>query len=142
MTTQQWPNRKGRFEELSHAECLELLGAKRVGRVAMCGADVPQVFPVNYTMRHGCILFRTAPQTQMAILLRDSSAAAFQVDEIDDYLQCGWSVLLSGRASHVTEPGEPIVEGMDQPEPWANGLRTLLIRIDPEKITGRRVHPT
>jgi uncharacterized protein len=141
MTTQQWPNRRGRFEELSQAECVELLGAKRVGRVAMCGTDGPLVFPVNYAIHHDRILFRTAANTQMANVLQDARAA-FEVDEIDDFLQCGWSVLATGRASHVIDPGGIMVDDMDEPEPWANGLRTLLIRITPEKITGRRVYPT
>jgi uncharacterized protein len=142
MTSQQWPNHRGRFEELSRAECDELLGAKRVGRVGMCGPDGPLIFPVNYTIHHHSILFRTAPNTQIATVLQDSRRAAFEVDEIDDFLQCGWSVLATGHASHVIDPNGLIVDDVDEPEPWANGLRTLLIRIDPEKITGRRVYPT
>ncbi len=141
MATQQWPSHRGRFEELSEAECVELLGAKRVGRVAMCGADGPLVFPVNYIIHHESILFHTAPNTQIATVLEDARAA-FEVDEIDDFLQCGCSVLATGRASHVIDPDGLMVDDVDEPEPWANGLRTLLIRIDPEKITGRRVYPT
>ena len=131
----------GPFEELTPTECLNLLHAKNIGRVAMCGPTGPQVFPVNYTMHDGCVLFRTAPYTLMARQLRDDRAA-FEVDDIDDYLKCGWSVLVVGDAAHVEELPEEIAAGhAEGPEPWIGDDRPLYIRIRPIGITGRRVHP-
>jgi nitroimidazol reductase NimA-like FMN-containing flavoprotein (pyridoxamine 5'-phosphate oxidase superfamily) len=140
MTAPPTPSRRGRFEELAFAECMELLSGKQVGRVAMCGPDGPLVFPVNYTVHDGGILFRTAAYTQMAQLL-DVARAAFEVDEIDDFLQCGWSVLALGQAHYVDDPGDLPGHWENRPEPWASGVRKLFIRIDPVKVTGRRVHP-
>jgi hypothetical protein len=50
----------------------------------------------------------------------------------------GWSVLIQGPAHHVTGP-----EREDAfracVEPWAPGIRELLVRIVPSRITGRRI---
>jgi Pyridoxamine 5'-phosphate oxidase len=40
----------GRLVELSRDECLELLGAMSVGRIAFTTDDGPRVLPVNYIL--------------------------------------------------------------------------------------------
>ena len=64
------------------------------------------------------------------------------VDEFDDVLQAGWSVLASGRAEPV-EDADLLSElwGPGRPEPWADGSRSLFIGVRPEHVTGHRVHP-
>jgi len=95
----------GRFEELSRDECVRLLGDKSVGRIAFCGPDGPRVYPVNYAWRDGSVIFRTAAYNSLAATLRDA-AAAFEVDDIDEFLESGWSVLAVGRARAVEDPDE------------------------------------
>ena len=133
----------GRFEHLSRSECLELLEAKQVGRVAYCVATGPVVLPVNYTVRDESIVFRTAAGGTLARSMKDQPAS-FQVDEIDDFLQAGWSVLVSGTAHWVvdTEDLSDLWWDRHQPEPWAPGERNAFVRIVPSTITGRRVHPS
>lgn len=130
----------GRLQELERSECLELLASKQVGRVAWCGGSGPQVLPVNYTVVDCGILFRTSPYSQIEKSLYETRAA-FQVDEIDDFLEAGWSVLVVGSPSYVSDPSDTPQNLKDRPEPWAPGVRNLYIRIEPESITGRRVHP-
>lgn len=130
----------GRLEELSVSECLELLAAKRVGRIAVSPSTGPQIFPVNFVFHHGNILFRTAPDGRLAGLV-DETAVAFEADEIDDFLECGWSVLVAGRAHLVSDPLDIPRSWADRPQPWAEGTRTLYVRIEPNEVTGRRVHP-
>jgi uncharacterized protein len=85
-------------------------------------------------------LFRVAPYSRLAGLL-DETLVAFEVDEIDDFLECGWSVLVVGRAHLVADlTGLPHMWA-ERPHPWASGGRDLYIRIDPTNITGRRVLP-
>ncbi|MBA2559180.1 MAG: pyridoxamine 5'-phosphate oxidase family protein [Propionibacteriales bacterium] len=134
------PQARGRFEELESDECIELLSAKHVGRVAFCRASGPQVFPVNYVLWEDSVLFRIAPDTQLARHLADARVA-FQVDEIDDFLQCGWSVLVVGQAHHIPDPDGFPANRLERPEPWASGARTQFVRIDREDISGRRVQP-
>jgi nitroimidazol reductase NimA-like FMN-containing flavoprotein (pyridoxamine 5'-phosphate oxidase superfamily) len=133
----------GHFEHLEPAECLELLGAKKVGRVAYCDAQTPGVLPVNYALRDQSIVFRTAAGSRLARHMKDTRVA-FQVDEIDDFLQAGWSVLVVGVAHWVTDAEEIADLWWDQhqPQPWADGERNAFVRIVPSAITGRRVYPT
>ena len=48
------------MEELDEKECLRLIGAGGIGRIAYVGRFGPAVLPVNYKLRGGAIVFRTA----------------------------------------------------------------------------------
>ena len=99
----------------------------------------PVVLPVNYVVYEGGVLFRTSPHNSIARHVRGSKAA-FEVDEIDDFTQSGWSVLLSGTAELVED-----VHGLpseSRPVPWAEGTRSLHVRVRPRSITGRRLFPS
>ncbi|MFY9916095.1 MAG: pyridoxamine 5'-phosphate oxidase family protein [Nocardioidaceae bacterium] len=132
----------GRIEELGRTECVELLRAKSVGRVGFVGPDGPLVLPVNYVMDGETVLFRTSPYNVMGSALR-KAPAAFEVDDLDDYLQSGWSVLVQGSAGFVVDDEEAEIthERLTRPEPWAAGTRTLYIRVTAQTISGRRLHP-
>jgi uncharacterized protein len=129
----------GTFQELPPEECRELLTIKSVGRVGFDGPDGPQVLPVNYVFHRRSIFFRTAAGSALAAAMRDRRVA-FEIDEIDDFLQGGWSVLIVGDADLV-EDEDLIVElwGDQGPKPWAPGVRTLFVQIQPIRVTGRRV---
>src|SRR6266540_3144740 len=126
------------FQHLPPEECRELLAAKSVGRVAFNG---PQVLPVNYVVHRRSIFFRTAAGSALANAMRNSRVA-FEIDDIDEFLQSGWSVVAVGDADLVDDP-DLLVElwGDQGPKPWAVGLRTQFVRIGPIRLTGRRVLP-
>jgi len=48
----------GRLVDLSRDECLELLGAMSVGRIAYTTDDGPRVLPVNYVLEGESVVFR------------------------------------------------------------------------------------
>ena len=129
---------KGHLVEMSPEECLELLGTKKVGRVAYCAPDGPEVLPLNYVMEGDAVLFRTSPHSALGQRLR-LDVAAFQVDEIDDYTESGWSVLVRGMVTAVEREDLPPAD--KRPEPWAEGNRPLHLRLTPRTITGRRLLP-
>jgi len=131
---------RGGFEVLTEKECRELLGAKSVGRLGFVGPDGPAVLPVNYVVHAGAIMFRTAPYNIVAASVR-GQRVAFEVDELDDFLQGGWSVLVGGEAEFVEDDDELPSVLSERPEPWAEGSRPLYVRVPTARITGRRVHP-
>jgi hypothetical protein len=136
-TSSSW--KSGRLRELDASECLELLATRSVGRVAFCSDEGPVVLPVNYVVHEDGVLFRTSPHNSIARHVRGSKAA-FEVDEIDDFTQSGWSVLLSGTAELVDD-----VHGLppeSRPVPWAEGTRSLHVRVRPRSNTGRRLFPS
>ena len=127
------------FQHLPPEECRDLLAAKSVGRVAFNGPDGPQVLPVNYVVHSRSIVFRTAAGSMLAEAMRNSRVA-FEIDDIDEFLQSGWSVVAVGDADLIDDP-DLLVElwGDQGPKPWAVGLRTQFVRITPTRLTGRRV---
>ena len=126
------------LREIDQAECLDLLAAHQVGRVAYCDDLGPVVLPVNYALDQGTILIQISPHSTLAGHLRDA-LASFQVDEFDEYTETGWSVLVRGQASYVEHADLPADE--DRPHAWAEGQRILHVRITPEDISGRRLLP-
>jgi nitroimidazol reductase NimA-like FMN-containing flavoprotein (pyridoxamine 5'-phosphate oxidase superfamily) len=123
---------------MSQEECLALLGAASVGRVAFVGPSGPVIHPVNYLMDHDTIVVRTSPYTLFGG--HASGQVAFEVDEIDAWLTRGWSVLVTGRCEPVDDPEEAIeLRRQGRLEPWADGHRNMFVRITPREITGRRI---
>jgi uncharacterized protein len=128
----------GHLSELEGPECLELLAGHEVGRVAYCDDLGPVVLPVNYTLDHDTVLIQVAPHSVLATQLH-GARASFEVDDFDDYNQSGWSVLVRGDASYV-DPGD-LPADTGRPHAWAEGQRTLHVRIVPHVISGRRLLP-
>jgi nitroimidazol reductase NimA-like FMN-containing flavoprotein (pyridoxamine 5'-phosphate oxidase superfamily) len=133
------------MEELDVNECLRLIGPGGIGRIAYAGRFGPAVLPVNYKLRGGAIVFRTAEHGPLDEDLRTGIAdadykVAFEIDDIDLTAGRGWSVLVQGPAHHV-EGAELDVVRSAGVEPWAPGDRELFVRIVPSRITGRRVAP-
>ena len=128
--------------ELSYDACEELLRSGSVGRVAVCTPTGPRIIPVNYTVLDEAILFRTSPHGLLGTHAW-SSPLAFEVDELDERAQRGWSVVATGHGSSVQESSEMAaiesLRPMWNPQPWAGGERPLLVRLRWDSLTGRRL---
>lgn len=128
----------GDLHRLSQEECLQLLASRRVGRFAYVeSARALDVVPVNYASRpDGAIVFRTGPGPKLSAADR-RDVVAFQVDDIDEVGEAGWSVLVTGRARRLSE-----TDADNLPElvtPWASGPRRHGVLIEPSRIEGRRL---
>ena len=122
------------LEPIPRDECLSLLAAMAVGRLAIASPGAPPlVVPVNYVLDGEVVVFRSDPGEK--IFLLRGSPASFQIDQIDPSRRTGWSVLVQGAAYEAT-PGE--VEHLHI-EPWAPGEKSHWVRIVPASITGRRI---
>ena len=125
---------------LSPAECFDLLEPGGIGRVGFTSADRIMMLPVNFAATGKTIVFRTAPDTLLA-LYADASVS-FEVDRLDEALHEGWSVLVHGHAHKVTDEREvKYLEDATHLEPWAGGARDVYVRIAPTRISGRRIQP-
>ena len=127
----------GRLVELSRDECLELLGAMSVGRIAYTTDDGPRVLPVDYILESDGVIFRTVPDGE---LFRDAleTTCAF---EIDRFYQLGWSVLAVRGLHLLTEEEFGRLRFGKIPEPWAAGPCSMFVRLPCVQLTGRRVIP-
>ena len=123
---------------LSPAECFDLLEPGGVGRVGFAAADGIMILPVNFAVTRKTIVFRTAPDTLLAVYA--DGRVSFQADHLDEAVRAGWSVLVHGHAHKVTDEREVkrLEEGTNL-EPWAAGSRDVYVRITPARISGRRL---
>ena len=120
------------------AECYELLGTGGVGRVVFDSTDGPVVIPVNYGMAGQTVVLRTGVDTALAARL--DCRVAFEVDRLDEALSQGWSVLLAGHATRVSQEEQVRrIEAHTRLQPWAGGARDVYVQIHPRRISGRRI---
>ena len=124
---------------LSGDECLDLLRAQTVGRLAVSIRDLPDIFPINYTVDGGGIVFRTAEGTKLAASVL-GRGVAFEVDGVDDVESEAWSVIVKGHAVEITGMYE-LLDVLELPLfPWHAAPKHRFVRIEPVEITGRRFH--
>jgi len=126
---------------LSPAECISLLEPGGIGRVGFTSAEGVMMLPVNFAVARKAIIFRTAPDTLLALYA--NALVSFEVDRFDEELHEGWSVLVHGHAHNVTEEHEvKYLEDRMHLKPWAPGARDVYVRIVPTRISGRRIQPS
>lgn len=123
---------------MDRSECLALLEADDVGRLAVVQGHVPAIFPVNYVVDGEDVLFRSAPGTKVDH--GDGAPAAFEIDHLDRERRTGWSVVAVGRLE-VLAPDDPARMRLRQHpiRPWAAGDRDVVMRLAIGTITGRLV---
>lgn len=123
-------------EELQPWECWAKMEPGGVGRVALSTPEGPRILPVNYRVLDGTVLYRTTARSAAATAVGEQ--VAFEVDQLDEALSTGWSVLITGPAHQVTEADAVEWFGRHaDPQPWAGGQRDTWVRIRPSRITGR-----
>ena len=108
---------------LDRAECLELLAAKTVGRIAYTSDSGARILPVNYILVGDSVIFRTVPDGEIFHHAL-SSICAFEIDETDEFFESGWSVVVVGRLQLATEDDFAHMLYGKLPEPWERMLST------------------
>jgi uncharacterized protein len=128
----------GGLELLTEEEALALLSAGEVGRVGVTMGAMPAIFPVNYRVIDGAIVFRTAAGSK----LNAATAGAVVAFEVDDYERAdrtGWSVLAVGTAEVVQDGHMALKAIAAHLAPYADGSRASIVRIEPTFVSGRRI---
>jgi uncharacterized protein len=124
-------------EELSESACWSLLRTASVGRLAVWVEDHPDIFPLNYAVAHGTVVFRSRAGTKVSAALSDSPVA-LEADGYDPETATAWSVVIRGNAEEISS-GPDLLDTIDLPLfPWQAGDKGRFIRIVPAVTTGRR----
>ncbi|GAA4362908.1 pyridoxamine 5'-phosphate oxidase family protein [Paeniglutamicibacter cryotolerans] len=126
-------------ETLAADECWKLLRRISVGHLALCGDDGPELFPVNYAVDHGTVVFRTRAGTKLSMVGNDDRVA-FEVDSVDTESGRAWSVIIKGRAEVFGGIEEMVDSFSLMLFPWEAGPKDAFVRIVPTIISGRRFH--
>lgn len=140
MTTQAEDAHGGAVETLTEAECFALLATATVGRIAFVNAEGQQLIPVNFIVVDGLIYFRTSYTGLLSEFERGHDDVAFGVDHHEDSVRSGWNVTVRGSARRVEDrAGISKILGNTALEPWAGGVRSMVIEVRPSFVAGRRV---
>ena len=126
------------IEELTRSECFGLLAGENLGRVAVIDDQGPVVFPVNFVLDRHTVVFRTEPGTKLDVAGR-GSRVCFEADGTDAAGRAGWSVIVRGEITEVTDPAELARLRTLPLRMLAPGTRDRYLRILPAVLTGRRI---
>ncbi|CAL9654436.1 pyridoxamine 5'-phosphate oxidase family protein [Streptomyces sp. enrichment culture] len=132
------------FRTLDRPECLRLLAKVPVGRVVYTRQALPAVLPINFSLdtdTDASVLLCTSPGSDLVQAI-DGVVVAFEADEFDAATRSGWSVVVTGRATVVTDPAEHERLSQTGPSSWMPWREPVFVRIESEMVTGRELKGT
>ncbi|MEU0830304.1 pyridoxamine 5'-phosphate oxidase family protein [Streptomyces sp. NPDC005969] len=127
------------FRALDRQECLRLLTKVPVGRVVYTRQALPAVLPINFSLdTDTSVLLCTSPASDLVHAI-NGVVVAFEADDFDAATRSGWSVVVTGRATVVTDPAEQERLSQTGPTSWMPLRDTVFLRIESELVTGREL---
>lgn len=127
----------GAIEVLSPEQCWQLLTSAEVGRLAVAVAGDVDIFPLNFAVDDGAILFRTAEGTKLVEIVM-AGRVAFEVDGYEPEHGRAWSVVVKGHAENL-EKFDDLYHAQELPLfPWNASPKERFVKLTPARITGRR----
>ncbi|MGW2741746.1 pyridoxamine 5'-phosphate oxidase family protein [Streptomyces sp. NPDC001450] len=130
------------FRALDRRECLRLLAKVPVGRVVYTRQALPAVLPVNFSVDDdSSVLLRISASSDLVRAI-DGVVVAFEADDFDVATRSGWSVVVTGRATVVTDPAEHERLSRTGPRSWVVTDEGVFVRVESEMVTGREIAGT
>jgi nitroimidazol reductase NimA-like FMN-containing flavoprotein (pyridoxamine 5'-phosphate oxidase superfamily) len=130
------------FRALDRQECFRLLAKVPIGRVVYTRQALPAVLPVNFSLdTDSSVLLRTSPESDLVRAI-DGVVVAFEADDFARATRSGWSVVVTGRATVVTDPAEHERLSQTGPTSWMPLRDSVFVRIESEMVTGRELKGT
>lgn len=124
-------------EVLGASACWDLLREVSVGHLAVLVDGHPEIFPVNYKVDQGSVVFRTGEGTKLHAAAAPT-AVALEADGTDREKRTAWSVQVKGHAV-ILEPSPDLMTGVGLTLfPWQAGHKDHFVRIIPTAVSGRR----
>jgi nitroimidazol reductase NimA-like FMN-containing flavoprotein (pyridoxamine 5'-phosphate oxidase superfamily) len=120
------------LEVIPYHDCVKLLEAGSVGRIATVWNDEPHITPINYHWDGSGVVFRTDPGLILHAII--DHTVVFEIDDTDNASRTGWSVIIRGRGQETENLG-----ASDTLTPWAPGARDHWVRIEADTVNGRRI---
>lgn len=116
-------------------EAWNLLGSVALGRLVTSFGGQLEIFPVNFVVQKGTVLFRTAEGTKLFTTVMNDKVL-FEAD--DHTVAEGWSVIIRGTAKMLSSAEE--IHEADQAGliPWVPTEKLRYVRVTPSEISARR----
>ena len=126
----------GTAEEISTAECKELLASRSLGVIAYTEHALPAIRTVNYVVDGDEVLIRTTADSIFARAVANATVA-LNVHVVDLDQRSGWSVTAVGRARLLPVEQSQALSGTLGT--WAPEESGQVLHLRLQKITGRRM---
>jgi len=127
------------LDSLTPTECRQYLAGGGIGRFLFVEPGRgPVAIPVNFQMDGDDVVFRTSSGGSVSAGLHERRVS-FDVDQLDDALGEGWSVLVTGKARVISAADELAHAAALHIEPWAGGDKPVYVRLTASQVTGRRI---
>lgn len=126
--------------ELNDHEAWDLAATRPIGRIAHSHEDSVFVFPVNFLIVDQKVYLRSTAQSMVLAAARSRSRATIEIDDFVDWSKTGWSVLIQGELSEVTDAAlqHRVLADLQS---WADGVRNHVVCLTPHRISGRTFNP-
>ncbi|NEE00638.1 pyridoxamine 5'-phosphate oxidase family protein [Phytoactinopolyspora halotolerans] len=126
---------------MEREDAIRLLASVSLGRIVFTSQALPAIRPVNHLVDDGDLIVRThigAAITSAVTPTTPGVVVAYEADQIDPDSRLGWSVVVTGVATAVTDPDE-IARFEGRLEPWIDQPMDQVVRIVPDLVTGYRL---
>jgi hypothetical protein len=126
---------------------MHLLDSVDYGRVVFTRAALPAIRPVNHIVDDGEIVIRTRRLAGIGTALAAADpgldevpelVVAYEADLIDPTTRLGWTVVVTGIATTITDPAR-LARIEQRLHPWVDSAMDTAIAIAPEIVTGLRL---
>ncbi|GAB2444303.1 pyridoxamine 5'-phosphate oxidase family protein [Streptomyces incanus] len=118
---------------------MRLRGTVPVGRILCTRRALPAVLPVDFGLDGGGSVLLCAAEAAEPVRAIDGAVVAFGADDGDAARQAGWSAVVTGPATVVTDPAEHECLARTGPVSRAPAARAVLVRIESGPVTGREL---
>ncbi|WP_129667209.1 pyridoxamine 5'-phosphate oxidase family protein [Phytoactinopolyspora endophytica] len=132
---------KRQLVPMERDDAIRLLGSVSLGRIVFTSQALPAIRPVNHLVDDGDVIIRThigAAITSVVAPTTPGVVVAYEADQIDPESHIGWSVVITGVATPITDAGD-IARYERQLEPWISQPMDQVVRIVPDLVTGYRL---
>jgi hypothetical protein len=106
-----------------------------LGRLAFVLDGRLELFPINYVVHDGAVVFRTGRGSKLSAV-RVHTMVTFEVDGVEDGV--AWSVIVRGRVREITHIYDPVELAGLPLHPQQGGHKGHVVELRPAEITGRR----
>jgi uncharacterized protein len=133
------PPRPGDLTDLETQEAVAYLEAAPWVRIGFIVEGAPIVLPINVLLHEEAIYFRTSAGSKLGTAA-SSGRVVIQADGGDESTRIGWSVLVHGEATIVTDPRLEEKLFALPFEPWAlPDDRPFWVEVSVRSMSGRRI---
>jgi nitroimidazol reductase NimA-like FMN-containing flavoprotein (pyridoxamine 5'-phosphate oxidase superfamily) len=125
------------MEILDEDACWQLLRTHVVGRLGVAVAGEVEIFPLNYLVHEGQIVFKSAAGSKVAAMAANARVT-FEIDGYEPDSGEAWSVIVKGVA-HELQRFSEIYAAEELPLfPWNASPKDFFVTIRPRQVAGRR----